>query len=84
MDYFLLLLPIVGLLMMAFALKDIFTSPMNRNSKILWAIVVVVFNIVGVCVYYFSKVLGVKRDPRTTYRERYEKRFKERLDKAAV
>ena len=77
MTFIVLLIPLAILLMMALALKDIFTRPMEQTHQILWTIVILAFPVLGVCAYYFAKSLGVKRDPRTTYRERYEKRFEE-------
>lgn len=77
MEFIILLLPLAILLMMAFAIKDIFTRPMEQTHQILWLLVILAFPFLGVCAYYFAKSLGVKQDPRTTYRERYEKRFEE-------
>ncbi len=77
MELIILLLPLAILLMMAFAIKDIFTRPMERTHQFLWVIVILVFNVLGVCAYYFAKALGVHHDPRTTYRGRYEKKFEE-------
>lgn len=77
MEFIILLIPLAILLLMALALKDIFTRPMEQTHQILWTIVILVFPVLGVCAYYFAKSLGVKQDPRTTYRERYEKRFEE-------
>lgn len=77
MELIILLLPLAVLLVMAFAIKDIFTRPMEQTHQILWLIVILAFNFLGVCVYYFAKALGAHRDPRTTYRERYEKKFDE-------
>lgn len=77
MELIILLIPLAILLLMALALKDIFTRPMELTHQILWTIVILAFPVLGVCAYYFAKSLGVKQDPRTTYRERYEKRFEE-------
>ena len=77
MEFILLLLPLAILLMMAFAIKDIFTRPMEQTHQILWLLVILAFPFLGVCAYYFAKALGAHQDPRTTYRERYEKRFEE-------
>ena len=61
-------------LVMAFALKDVYTSDIAPLYKILWTIVVLAFPILGVCAYYMAKAFGVHKDPRITYRERfYEK-----------
>ena len=61
-------------LVMAFALKDVFTSNIDPLYKILWTIVILAFPILGVCAYYMAKTIGVHKDPRITYRERfYEK-----------
>ena len=77
MELIILLIPLAILLLMVLALKDIFTRPMEQTHQILWTIVILAFPVLGVCAYYFAKSLGVKHDPRTTYRERYEKRFEE-------
>ena len=78
-SYLGILVAIAGLLVMAFALKDIYTSPMNTLHKILWAVIVVAFSILGCAAYYlFYKTLGAHRDPRNVYRERMEKRLAER------
>jgi len=77
MEFIILLLPLAILLMMAFAIKDIFTRPMEQTHQILWLLVILAFPFLGVCAYYFAKALGAHQDPRTTYRERYEKRFEE-------
>ena len=77
MEFILLLLPLAILLMMAFAIKDIFTRPMEQTHQILWLLVILAFPFLGVCAYYFAKALGAHQDPRTTYRERYEKKFDE-------
>ena len=61
-------------LVMAFALKDVYTSDIEPLYKILWTIVILAFPILGVCAYYMAKAFGVHKDPRITYRERfYEK-----------
>ena len=61
-------------LVMAFALKDVYTSDIEPLYKILWTIVILAFPILGVCAYYMAKTFGVHKDPRITYRERfYEK-----------
>ena len=77
MEFILLLLPLAILLMMAFAIKDIFTRPMEQTHQILWLLVILAFPFLGVCAYYFAKALGAHQAPRTTYRERYEKKFDE-------
>ena len=77
MELIILLIPLAILLLMVLALKDIFTRPMEQTHHILWTIVILAYPVLGVCAYYFAKSLGVKHDPRTTYRERYEKRFEE-------
>jgi len=79
-ELIILLLPLAVLLMMAFAIKDIFTRPMEQTHQILWLIVILAFSFLGVCAYYFAKALGVHHDPRTTYRERYEKKFEESVE----
>lgn len=79
-ELIILLLPLAVLLMMAFAIKDIFTRPMERTHQLLWLIVILAFNFLGVCAYYFAKALGAHQDPRTTYRERYEKKFEESVE----
>ena len=68
---FAILILFVIVLIIAFALKDVFTREMDDLYKILWTIVILAFSILGVCAYYFSKSLGVHKDPRTAYRERY-------------
>lgn len=68
---FAILILFVIVLIIAFALKDVFTREMDDLYKILWTIVILAFPILGVCAYYFSKSLGVHKDPRTAYRERY-------------
>lgn len=79
-ELIILLLPLAVLLMMAFAIKDIFTRPMEQTHQILWLIVILAFSFLGVCAYYFAKALGVHHDPRNTYRERYEKKFEETVE----
>ena len=80
MELIILLLPLAILLMMAFAIKDIFTRPMEQAHQILWLIVILAFPFLGVCAYYFVKALGVHPDSRTIYRERYEKKFEETVE----
>ena len=43
MEFILLLLPLAILLMMAFAIKDIFTRPMEQTHQILWLLVILAF-----------------------------------------
>ena len=68
---FAILILFVIVLIIAFALKDVFTREMDDLYKILWTIVILAFPILGACAYYFSKSFGVHKDPRTAYRERY-------------
>lgn len=75
-SYLGILAAIAGLLVIAFTLKDIYTSPMSITNKIIWTVVVLAFTILGCAAYYlFYKTLGVRRDPRNVYRERMEKRL---------
>ena len=71
---FAILILFVVVLIMAFALKDVFTREMDDLYKILWTIVILAFPILGACAYYFSKSFGVHKDPRTAYRERYDQK----------
>ena len=58
-SYLGILVAIAGLLVMAFALKDIYTSPMSTLHKILWAVIVIVFSFLGCAAYYlFYKIDG--------------------------
>ncbi len=78
-SYLGVLVAIAGLLVVVFTLKDIYTSSMSTLHKILWAVVVLAFNILGCAAYYlFYKTLGARRDPRNVYRERMEKRLARR------
>ena len=57
MEFIILLLPLAILLMMAFAIKDIFPRPMEQTHQILWLLVILAFPFLGVCAYYFAKAL---------------------------
>ena len=78
-SYLGILVAIAGLLVVAFTLKDIYTSPMSTTNKIIWTVVALAFTILGCAAYYLLyKTLGIRRDPRNVYRERMEKRLGQR------
>lgn len=49
---FFFLIPLIGLAFSLWALVDIAKSEMEEGTKIVWALIVLFFNLIGVLVYY--------------------------------
>ena len=58
MNPFLLTTLILGLIILTISIIDIVKSRLNRNNKIFWVIVVLLFNIFGTITYY---IIGKKK-----------------------